>query len=105
MTVEIEVLVIPDCPHQATATELIATALADTAVRANVTITTIATQDQAEQRGFTGSPTILVNGLDPFATPDSPAAVSCRLYLTPDGPRGVPELQDLSQALVQAGAG
>lgn len=104
MTMEIEVLVVPDCPHQGPATELIAAALADTGVRAHVTITTIATHDQALQRGFTGSPTILLNGSDPFATPDSPAALTCRLYPTPDGLRGVPELQHLRRALKQAAA-
>lgn len=104
MTMEIEVLVVPDCPHQAPATELIATALADTGVSAHVTITTITTLEQAQQRGFTGSPTILLNGSDPFATPDSPAALTCRLYLTPEGLRGVPELKQLRQALKQAAA-
>jgi len=105
MTTRIEVLVIPDCPHQTPATELIATALASTGVSANVTITTITTHDQAQRRGFTGSPTILLNGSDPFATPDSPAALTCRLYPTPDGLRGVPDLRHLCQALTQTSAG
>lgn len=105
MTMEIEVLVVPDCPHQAAATDLIATALADTGVKANITITTVATHDEAQERGFPGSPTILLNGSDPFARSDTPTALSCRLYSTPDGLRGVPALRDLRQALKQAAAG
>lgn len=96
---EIELLVVPDCPSEAAAAELIQTAVTDTGVQAIVTRTIIATQDQAQQRHFVGSPTILLNGEDPFARPDAPVAVACRLYSTPDGLRGVPELRDLRQAL------
>ena len=102
---DIELLVIPDCPNEAAAAELITTAVADTGVRATVTRTIIASQDHAEQRGFTGSPTILLNGSDPFAGPDAPASLSCRLYSTPDGVRGVPDLRHLRQALKRVAAG
>lgn len=104
MTVQIELLVVPDCPNEAAAVELITTALADTGVRATVTNTTVATLDQARQRGFIGSPTILLNGSDPFSQPEAQAALACRLYPTPDGPRGVPGLQELRQALKRAAA-
>jgi hypothetical protein len=101
---DIEVLVIADCPHSDAVAELIMTAVADTRVRANVSFTIIASQDEAQQRGFTGSPTILLDGVDPFAPPDAPVALSCRLYSTPDGPRGVPALRDLRQALKRVAA-
>ncbi len=96
---DIELLFVSDCPNEAAAAELIRTAVADTRVQATVTRTIIASQDQAQQRGFVGSPTILLNGSDPFARPDAPAALSCRLYSTPDGLRGVPALQALREAL------
>jgi len=102
---DIELLVIPDCPNDAAAAELIKTAIADTGVRATIARTVIASPDHARQRGFTGSPTILLNGLDPFAQPDAPVALSCRLYSTPEGLRGVPALSDLRQALKQVAAG
>ncbi|MEZ0447946.1 DF family (seleno)protein [Cellulomonas sp. ICMP 17802] len=102
--VEIELLVVPDCANQAAAAELIATALADSGVVATVAVTTVASQDDAERRGFTGSPTILVNGADPFARASAPAALACRLYRTPDGLRGVPGLHDLRAALERAAA-
>lgn len=105
MTIEIELLVIPDCPNETAAAELITTALADTGVQATVTHTTVASQSQAQQRGFIGSPTILLNGFDPFARPEAPIALACRLYPTPDGLRGVPGLRDLRQALKRAAAG
>jgi hypothetical protein len=77
--VDIELLVLPDCPNGAAAAELITVAVADTRVRATIIRTIIASPDQAQQRGFTGSPTILLNGSDPFARPDAPVAMSCRL--------------------------
>ncbi len=105
MTIEIELLVVPDCPNEADAVELITTAVADARVRATVTRTVIATRDQARQRGFVGSPTILLNGTDPFAQPDAAVGLACRLYSTPHGLRGVPTLRDLRQALKRVAAG
>ena len=96
---EIELLVVQDCPHEAAAAELITTAVAHTGVKATITYTIIASEDQARQRGFIGSPTILLNDSDPFARLEAPVALACRLYSTPDGLRGVPTLRDLRQAL------
>ncbi|MFC8261184.1 hypothetical protein ACFUNF_27160 [Streptomyces sp. NPDC057291] len=41
---------------------------------------------------FTGSPTFLLNGRDPFAEPGRPAGLTCRVYRAPDGLRGLPGL-------------
>jgi hypothetical protein len=101
---QIELLLVPDCPHQAAAAELVATALADTGVKATVTHTIVASEDQARERGFIGSPTILLNGSDPFASPEAPVALACRLYSTPEGLRAVPPLRDLRQALKREAA-
>ena len=38
----------------------------------------IATEDEAARSGMHGSPTILIDGIDPFAEPGQPASVSCR---------------------------
>lgn len=101
---DIELLVVPDCPNEAAAAELITSAVADTRVRATIIRTIIASPDQAQRRGFTGSPTILLNGSDPFARPDAPVAMCCRLYSTPEGLRGVPALRDLREALKRVAA-
>ena len=99
---EIELLIVPGCPHEAAAAELITTAVADTGVQAGVTHTVITNLDQARRRSFAGSPTILIN---PFADPAAPAAMACRLYPTPEGLRGVPALRDLHQALKRIAEG
>ena len=102
---DIELLVVPECPNEAAAAELIAAAVADTRVQATITRTVITSQDQARRRGFTGSPTILLNGSDPFAAPAGPGAMACRLYSTPEGLRGVPAFRDLRQALKRVADG
>ncbi len=59
----------------------------------------IDTVDAAEQAGFHGSPTILVNGVDAFGDASAPVALACRRYMTEAGPAGAPSLTQLSDAL------
>jgi hypothetical protein len=40
----------------------------------------VETPEDAERVGFGGSPTILVDGVDPFADPAGPAGYACRVY-------------------------
>lgn len=57
------------------------------------------TPEAAVRRAFRGSPTILVDGRDVFATGDEPVGLSCRIYQTPEGPSGVPTADQLRIAL------
>ncbi|MCC2275252.1 DsbA family protein [Streptomyces sp. ET3-23] len=100
---EIEILVVPDCPHEAPAAEQIRRALGEAGLY-DITITTRVVTDQAEAEriGFTGSPTILIDGHDPFAEPGRPAGLTCRVYATPNGLEGVPGLSHLREALTAA---
>lgn len=102
--VQIELLVVPGCPNAVVAGQLIATAVADTGVEATVARTVIGTEAEAQRRGFLGSPTILLNGLDAFPVPQASVGLACRLYSTSDGLVGVPGLRDLRQALKRAAA-
>lgn len=99
----VELLVIPGCPHEADARVLVVGALADVGARHfSVKMTVIADEPEAVRRCFVGSPTILVNGVDPFEVPDSPVGLGCRIYLTPRGSAGTPTLAGLRQALKRA---
>lgn len=53
----------------------------------------------AEQCGFRGSPTVLIDGVDPFADKDAPIGLSCRIYRTEEGSAGTPTLEQLRQAV------
>jgi hypothetical protein len=55
--------------------------------------------EEAARVGFAGSPTMLVDGSDPFATGDEPSGLACAVYETPDGPQGSPTLEQLREVL------
>lgn len=59
----------------------------------------VSTPEDAQAAGFLGSPTIHVDGRDPFARGDEPFGLSCRVYQTPDGTAGAPSLEQLRSAL------
>lgn len=59
----------------------------------------VATPEAAQQLSFRGSPTVLVDGRDPFAQSDEPVGLSCRIYQTPDGPAGSPTLEQLREVM------
>ena len=102
---KVELLVVPDCANEQPAAELLRSALDDVGLAAVTFATTVVdTMDAAERLSFAGSPTILINGVDPFAVPGSQPALACRLYRHPSGLRGVPELAALRRFL-EEGAG
>ena len=51
---------------------------------ATIELREVASDAQAEREGFAGSPTILIDGHDPFPG-DSCIGLSCRVYRTRDG--------------------
>ena len=55
--------------------------------------------DDAHRLRFIGSPTILVDGRDPFATGDEQPALACRVFSTPEGRAGSPTVGQLVEAL------
>lgn len=60
----------------------------------------VETVEEAEETRFHGSPSVIVNGVDPFADADAPVGLSCRMYQTPDGPAGSPTLDQLREAIL-----
>lgn len=59
----------------------------------------IDTPEDAERLAFHGSPTVLVDGRDPFAAGDEPVGLSCRVYVTDAGLAGAPTEHQLREAL------
>jgi hypothetical protein len=105
--VEIEVLVVPDCPNEGPAVERLRSALdALGSVDTGFTVRVVADQAEAEAIGFTGSPTILLDGRDLFAEAGRTPGLTCRVYRTPEGLAGVPSPDQVCRALsgaLQAG--
>ena len=89
-----------DCPNwQTTFTRLteVLTALGDG--NSDVTLERVETPEDAERLRFVGSPTILVNGRDPFEEPGGEYGLACRIYRTPEGPAGSPTTEQLREAV------
>ncbi|MBT2511277.1 alkylmercury lyase family protein [Streptomyces sp. ISL-98] len=94
----ITVLTVPDCPNAPLAHERITAALDGRS--AQVELIEVSNEARAAERGMTGSPTVLIDGIDPFAAPGGATSVSCRLYRGPDGRTdGAPSVADLHRAL------
>ncbi len=60
----------------------------------------IESDEQAQAVGFRGSPTVLVDGVDPFAPPGTPVGMACRVYQTPAGLAGSPTVEQLREVLI-----
>lgn len=101
----IEVLTVPGCPNGPAARRRLAQAVAG---QDNVIVEhrVISTQAEATRRGMHGSPTILIDGRDPFAGPGTAASLACRLYRDDTGrAHGAPSAAQLRAALAAAGSG
>lgn len=61
--------------------------------------------ERADEAHFRGSPTVLIEGVDPFADEEAPVGLACRIYQTDEGPSGSPTLRQLQDAIVSASKG
>ncbi|MCA1824780.1 MAG: thioredoxin family protein [Mycobacteriales bacterium] len=93
------VLYIDDCPHWTLVARRLRIALARLGLPSSVHCHKVASAAEAETIGFRGSPTILIDGQDPFPTDEAPTGLSCRLYCTKDGVIGVPTVDQLVTAI------
>jgi hypothetical protein len=99
---ELTLLTIPGCPGAATFAERLTAVLADRP-GAIVCHRVIAGEAEAAQAGMHGSPTLLIDGVDPFAAPRTRPSLSCRLYWDPAGPAAAaPSVQALRLILAHA---
>lgn len=100
---DVQLLYFEDCPNWQLAESRLREAL--TALGgdpSSVIYQVVNTPEQAQQAGFRGSPTILINGRDPFAGPADPVGLSCRLYRGPGEAEHAPTVEQLRSALVDA---
>jgi hypothetical protein len=103
VAMELVLLTVPDCPNAAAFEQRLAAALAGRP-DAMVVRRVIASEQEAAGEGMHGSPTLLVDGTDPFAAPGQPASLSCRLYSDASGQSGpVPSIAELRRVLTAAG--
>jgi hypothetical protein len=100
---ELTLLAVPDCPNITMLEQRLAVALAghrDVVVRRRE----VASEQDAAQAGMHGSPTLLVDGVDPFAEVGQVPSLSCRLYRDVTARTdGAPSVEALRRVLNQQG--
>lgn len=88
------------CPHWRLAEERVRNVLRHLQAD-NVTVDyeLIDSPEMAVRVDFHGSPTILIDGRDPFATGAEPVGLSCRVFSTEEGAQGAPTERQIAAAL------
>ncbi len=96
---DVQLLFFAGCPNWQETDQRLRTALAVLALEVVPTYVSVTTAEDAERLRFRGSPTVLLDGADPFADDRAPVGLSCRVFPTPDGLRGSPTVEQLVDAL------
>jgi hypothetical protein len=91
------------CPHWRTAHDRLREALrAEGMADVEPVLERVETPEDAERLQSIGSPTIIIDGRDPFAGAEAAFGLTCRVYQTPEGLAGSPTPDQLRGALRSA---
>jgi hypothetical protein len=99
---EITLQYFDDCPNWKIADAHLTTLISDRGLDTTLDYQLIDTPEAAVEHQFRGSPTVLIDGVDPFADSNAPIGLACRIYRTEQGPAGSPTLEQLEQAVASA---
>lgn len=91
-----------ECPNYRDALGMLDELRGELGIEAPVDMVEVESDEQAEGLGFRGSPTVLIDDVDPFFDPSAPIGLSCRLYRDEHGLTSVPPRRLLRQALEQS---
>lgn len=89
------------CPNYQDALGSLETLLAEAGWVGTVEMVNVASPGEAEVIGFRGSPTVLLDGIDPFFDGAAPVGLSCRIFRTDTGLQGVPPVDELRRAIAE----
>ena len=87
------------CPNWKIADERLRQAIRAEDVDCAITYTKVETLEDAQRLRFIGSPSILINGTDPFRTENAQPGLACRIFNTENGPDGAPSITQLRALL------
>ncbi len=97
---DLRLMYFDDCPNWRLADARLKEALDSVgADPSSVVYVRVTSAEQADAAGFRGSPTILMDGSDPFADGEAPTGLSCRIYRTPLGVEPAPTVEQLRAVL------
>lgn len=96
----VEILHINECPNWAEAGKRVEAALVELdSAEVQVKYRLLASNAEAAEVPFAGSPTILVDGVDAFPTDGRTSDLACRVYRTDSGLAGSPTVAQLVEAI------
>lgn len=97
----VELLWFAGCPNHVAALEMLRSVVQEAGVDARIESIHVDDDDAAMRLRFPGSPTIRVDGVDvePGFEPAGAFGKACRVYMTAEGMRGLPERQWVMSAL------
>jgi hypothetical protein len=96
---KIELLYFNDCPSWKAALKNLETAQAAEDVEAEIQLIEVVNNEQAARLKFLGSPSFCVDGQDLWPEARETYNLSCRVYATPHGMRGVPTVEMLRKKI------
>jgi len=96
---KLQLLYFDGCPNWHVADDRLQEALEELGSRVEVERVLVSTPEEAQAWSFHGSPSVLVDGDDPFAEPGADVGLSCRLYRTSAGLAGAPTVAQLVEVL------
>ena len=96
---QIDMLYFDDCPSWRGGLENLKAALAAEGMQAEIRLVRVEDNAEAARLHFLGSPSFHVNGTDLWPEERTTYALSCRVYSTPQGMRGAPNMDMLREKL------
>ena len=96
---EIDLLYFDGCPSWEEALKNMKTALAVEGLQADIRLLRVEDNAEATRLRFLGSPSFRVNGVDLWQEQRKRYNLSCRVYTTPQGLKGVPTVEMLREQL------
>jgi hypothetical protein len=98
--IKVEILYFGGCPTYRSAEKTLRRVLTEEGIKAEISLVAVNTDEEARRLRFPGSPTIRVDGHDPFPVPERGEwGLGCRIYATPEGLKGSPTAQMFRAAL------
>jgi hypothetical protein len=98
---DVALLYFDGCPNHADTLVMLDALLSEVGWHGDVQLVNVDTQQRAEELRFRGSPTVLIDGEDPFFDAEAPFGLSCRIYPTDEGFRGTPPEFELRAAIAR----
>jgi hypothetical protein len=105
LTMKVELLYFEGCPNWTLTEQRLRTALDLVGLPAGIEHCQVDSPEEAKRHQFAGSPSIRIDGKDPFHSASATFGLTCRIYSTPDGPAGAPTLDQLVEALKEVATG